>query len=143
MTEDGQHNESQQALPCRTSKDSQNVMTKYDRPGTIQNPRTTWDASPAQRGSSLPELPSVPEEIDWSDYEAYQCRSCQDDCINRRNGIPAESRLCWTCLRFSPPGDPSYIEAIVELRVEREVSKRLSEEEAQSADVRQIRGSSS
>jgi hypothetical protein len=94
-------------------------MTRWDRPGNINQPRTEWDKSPAQLGESLPELPSVPEEIDWSEYAAYKCRHCSDDCLNLRGTIPTETQQCWSCLRIPSldRDDGSYIEALVELKV--------------------------
>lgn len=56
--------------------------------------------SPADRGGPL-SAPPVPDddEFEWSDYVAYQCGHCRDDCINRRDSEAAENRECWSCVK--------------------------------------------
>ena len=42
----------------------------------------------------------IAPETDWTAYRAYQCRHCYDDCINRRDSEPAETKQCWSCYRI-------------------------------------------
>lgn len=39
---------------------------------------------------------------DWSQYRAYVCIHCHDDCINRQDGVPAQYSLCRSCVRLDP-----------------------------------------
>lgn len=37
---------------------------------------------------------------DWSEYRSYVCIDCLDNCINRRDSVPARNTLCWSCVRL-------------------------------------------
>ncbi|EMA29476.1 hypothetical protein C444_11792 [Haloarcula japonica DSM 6131] len=63
--------------------------------------------SPARRGATpdnLPEehRPNLPhvadgESTDWSQYTAYRCCICQDNCINKIDSDYARARECRHC----------------------------------------------
>ncbi|RLM44928.1 hypothetical protein DVK00_10790 [Haloarcula sp. Atlit-47R] len=58
--------------------------------------------SPSKRGSGRENLPQehkpeVSGSIDWSEYTAYRCCICQDNCINKIDSDYARARECRHC----------------------------------------------
>ncbi len=88
--------------------------------------RVTWCESPQQRGDDISDIP-VRDGLDPDAYRAYKCRSCRDDCINLRKSVPAQHKICWSCLKVPDPKLPSYHEAVEHQRqlVERQDSTDL------------------
>ena len=87
-------------LGGRVSLGSTPTPTKRDRGGHwhgYEYPNDTlhsWNVSLDVADEYAEE---VPEEVEWSEYVAYQCRDCRADCINRQDSGPAQDRRCRGC----------------------------------------------
>ncbi len=58
------------------------------------------DTTVTSRDELLPEhRPEIPETVEWSKYVEYNCREpeCQDRCLNRADGVYAQTKLCRSC----------------------------------------------